>query len=88
MNVRAFIPKDDQELPDHYGLTVFYIDGKSESFEIASHILADHSIEFVTRDDIWHRATMANIKRIEFDKRFSKIVALKEKAEADRAVQK
>jgi hypothetical protein len=83
MNVRAFIPKDDQELPDQYGLTIHYIDGKSEVFEVASHALSDQSIEFVTFEDVWNRVPMTSIKRIEFDKRFSKIVAIKQEKDKD-----
>jgi len=53
--------------------------GKEESFEIASHRLNNGLFEFVTKDDIWNWIVMDNIKRIEFDKRFSKIIVIKEK---------
>lgn len=76
-NVVAFVPKDNQELPDAYGIKIFYIDGKSEDFEVASHNLGDKVFEFVSKDDIWSWVQISNIKRIEFDKRFSKIVAIK-----------
>jgi len=78
MQPLAFIPKDDDRLPDCYGLKLFYIDGKMEEFEIGHHRLGDKVLEFVTHEhELWHWVQMNNVKRVEFDKRFSKIVALK-----------
>jgi hypothetical protein len=73
------IAKQVENLPDSYALTLFYIDGKSESFEIASHNLGDKVLEFVTSEDVWHWVQMMNLKRVEFDKRFSKMIELKKK---------
>jgi hypothetical protein len=73
-----FIPKDDQRLPDHYGIEISYIDGKVAAFEIASHRLGDKVLEFVTKDDFWNWVPLTAVKRVEFDKRFSAIIALKE----------
>jgi len=78
-DVKAFIPKQNNELPDAYGIKIIDIMGKEESFEIASHRLNNGLFEFVTKDDIWNWIVMDNIKRIEFDKRFSKIIVIKEK---------
>lgn len=77
MNILPFIPKDDHRLPDAYGITVNYIDGKSEQFEIASHRYNKDIFEFVTHDDVWHWIVPSALKRVEFDKRFSKMVAIK-----------
>lgn len=77
MTVMPFIPKEDAKLPDHYGMKMFYLDGKMEEFELASHRLGSSILEFVTRDDVWHWIPLTAIKRVEFDKRFSTIVAIK-----------
>lgn len=44
MGITSFIPKDDQELPDSYNITVYYINGKKEELELASHIIIDKVI--------------------------------------------
>lgn len=77
MSVRPFLPKDDQALPDAYSMEIQFIDGRSETFELASHMYKDGQFEFVTFDDEWHWIPTQNVKLIKFDKRFSKIVALK-----------
>lgn len=78
--MRPMILKQDDQLPDAYGLDIFFIDGKHESFEIASHKINGHMLEFVTHsDDLWNVVFTSNVKRILFDKRFSKIVSLREK---------
>jgi hypothetical protein len=79
-STKLAIKKQVEALPDSYGVTFHYIDGKSESFEIASHHLGAAVFEFVTTEDVWHWVKMENVKRVEFDKNFSKIVAIKAKA--------
>lgn len=69
--------KQIEQLPDNYALVVHFIDGKSETFEAASHKLGPQILEIATSDDLWHWIQMANVKRIEFDRRFSKIIALR-----------
>ena len=86
MTTLPFIPKDDQDLPDNYGMKVFYVNGKFEEFELAQHRLNEKtlSIEFVTKDDIWSWVPLSSIQRLEFDKRLSKMVAIKAKMELKR----
>jgi hypothetical protein len=81
MNILPFLPKDDQELPDNYGATIYYVNGKKEEFELAQHRLNDKTmvVEFATKEDLWSWVPLSSIQRIEFDKRLSKLVALKEK---------
>jgi hypothetical protein len=94
MTVMPFIPKENQELPDHYGMKVYYLNGTTEEFEVASHTVIDKvyertqegrrligpssvpTLEFVTKDDVWSQIPYTSIRRMEFDKRFSKILAL------------
>ena len=80
MNVSVFLPKQDQDLPDSYGIDVQYLVGKDESFEVASHkIIKDtRLLEIVTTDDVWHLIPLNSIRCLNFDKRFSKIIAIKQ----------
>lgn len=98
--------KEDKKLPDNYAIKLFYLTGKTEEFEIASHAIHDKTkvyrndgffeekfegkimkynlepspnsfLEIVTSDDQWHWIPLSSVERIEFDKRFSKIISLK-----------
>ena len=82
--VKPFIPKQDQELPDNYGVKICYVSLPCEEFEIASHRLNDGLFEFETKDDLWNWVPMTSVARIEFDKRFSKIMAVKEKRDRNK----
>lgn len=83
--IKTFIPKDDRELPDSYGATIFYIDGRSEEFRIANHNLSEDKLffEFATDEDEWNWIEMSNVKRIKWDKDFSKMIAIKHKMIAE-----
>jgi len=83
MTVRAFIPKDNYELPDNYGIALHFIDGKTQELEAASHKLSTdgHLLEVMTKDDRICWVPMANVKWVQFDKRFSKIVDIKHRME-------
>ncbi|MBI2092232.1 MAG: hypothetical protein HYT75_04475 [Deltaproteobacteria bacterium] len=82
-DVLPFIQKMFSELPDNYAIVVKYVTGKEETIEIASHNLNKELgiFEFVTKDDIWSWIPISSIQRLEFDKRFSKIMAIKEEEE-------
>ena len=73
--------KEDNELPDSYGIKIIYVNSKSDYFDVASHriIKETGTIEFVTKDDIWHIIPISSIQRMEFDRSFSKVVALRGK---------
>lgn len=78
---RPFLPKVSSDMPDNYGVKIMYVTGKEEVFELASHnfVKETGTFEFVTKDDIWSWVPMSSVQRIEFDKRFSKIMAIREK---------
>lgn len=83
-NPMLYLKKDDQRLPDHYGLKVYYLDGKVDEFEVATHRLGPTVLEITTSEDQWNWLVVASIKRVEFDKRFSQIIALKEERLKDK----
>lgn len=76
-----FLQKDHPDLPDIFTVKIYYVTGKVEEYEIASHYLVHQTktYEFVTKDDLWHWVPLAGVLRFEFDKRWSKIVAIKQK---------
>lgn len=79
MNLLPFIKKDHEDLPHHVGLEVFYLDGKSESFEVSEWPIFDGCLCLITADDMYHRIPMTAIKKLSFDKRYSNMVAIKAK---------
>lgn len=102
-NISSFIPKEDPELPDWYGIKVWYHGEKDpQEFEAAGHQIIDKIwvpentldgsmgfkyggamatpyIEIRTKDDLFHMIPFSSYKKIEFDKRYSQVVALREK---------
>lgn len=85
MKIKPFIPKTNSELPDSYGLKVFYVTGKSEEFEVAQHNLNKECgmLEFATKDDLWNWVPLSSVLRIEYDKRLSQIIALRDKKQKE-----
>lgn len=76
-----YIPKDIAELPDNFGVKVFYVNGKTDEWEVVkfSPIKETGTIEAITKDDIIILVPISSIQKVEYDKRFSKIVALRKK---------
>ncbi|HOX21866.1 MAG TPA: hypothetical protein PLL10_00250 [Elusimicrobiales bacterium] len=85
MSTLPFVPKDDYELPDSYGIKVSYVSGGSEEFELASHAFNKDTglLEFWTKEDKCCWIPLSSVKRLEFDKRFSKIMEIKAKAKSE-----
>jgi len=80
MTHKTFIPKEDPEIPDAFGMTIYYVTGKKEEFEVAERGPVDGDlISFVTKDDIWHLVVVQNVLRVEYDKRYSKLIAINQK---------
>lgn len=79
MKMLPFIPKEHQDLPDNYSMTIYYVNGKKDNFEMAQHRLEEKTglLEFATKDDLWNWIPLSSIQRVEFDKNFSKIVAIR-----------
>jgi hypothetical protein len=88
--MRPFIPKQDPEMPDHYGIEVHYLDGKMEEFEIVNHNLGDkHGVmSMLTKDDQVQWIPMISVKRVLFDKRFTKVMEIRRKQEEEAERQK
>jgi hypothetical protein len=88
--VHPFIKKDHPAIPDSYGIKILYLDGSSEDALVAQHrFLKDTNIfEFVTKDDFWTVVPFSAIKKILFDKSFSKIVELKSQVKTPEQLKK
>ena len=85
MNVLPFIPKDDQALPDCWGIKIFYVDGRAESFEgIHCMPIKEGLFEFRTHEgDLVNYVVLSSVKRIEFDSRFSKVIEISKRKMAE-----
>jgi len=79
--IQPFIPKPNPDLPDWYIIKVYFVNGGCEEFEIISHILGkdNNLFEFSTREDLIRWIPVTSIQKIEFDKKFSKIVKEKQR---------
>lgn len=78
--IAPYIPKEDPEIPDFYTVKVFYHDGSSEEFS-GHHIFVKEtqSYDFVTKEDEWYNIPLTSIRKLKFDKNFSKLIAIKQK---------
>ena len=78
--IAPFIPKEHSELPDQYGIKILYLTGGFEDVEVVKHRIFPETqlMEYLTKEDQYELVPIASIKKIEFDKRFSKIVQLRE----------
>lgn len=87
---KPFLIKDDQALPDSYKITVHYVTGKRDEFELAQHSLnqATNMLEFWTIDDQVNWIPMNSVVRVEFNKEFSKMIAIKSKLDAQKKAEK
>lgn len=75
---KVFLPKDDQRLPDYYGIKVEYITGKVREYKVASHTFLDalRAIEIKTFDNEFIVIPLDNIM-LTFDKEFTKVIDIK-----------
>lgn len=78
--IAPFIPKEHSELPDQYGIRIYFLTGGFEDIEIVSHRFYPETqiMEYLTTDDEYELVPIASIKKIKFDKRLSKISQLRE----------
>lgn len=71
---RPFLNKDEK-VPDYYGIKVEYIDGTKDNFDKAIFLPPQNNIlEIITHEDLHFYLIMTNIKKIELDKNFTKLV--------------
>jgi hypothetical protein len=77
LTLLPFIPKDDQALPDCYGLTVVYHSGPNMELELVDHrILPSAVLSYVTKQDTFGFVPLTAIKHVYYDKRYSKLIAM------------
>ena len=77
MNVHPFIPKQHPDLPDSIGVERHYLDGTREQIEAASHMPGDKLYEVHTKNDEIYYIPWTSIKKIKFDRRFSKLIEIR-----------
>lgn len=78
--IAPFIPKEHSELPDQYGMKIHFLTGGFEDIEAVKHRIYPETqlVEYLTKEDEYELVPIASIKKIKFDKRFSKIIQLRE----------
>jgi hypothetical protein len=90
--MKPFIPKQDDRLPDFFTVTINYLTGRKETLEVVScnyynrivddmgNITSDNfdCYEIWTKDDLMKIVPKASIESIDYDKNWSKIVAIKQ----------
>lgn len=85
---KVFLPKDDQRMPDFYGVKIEYITGQTKEFKVASHSFINslRAIELITFDNEYVVVPMDNVV-LYFDKDFTKIVEIKKELENQKSQQ-
>lgn len=85
---KVFLPKDDQRIPDFYGVKIEYITGQTKEFKVASHSFINslRAIELITFDNEYVVVPMDNVV-LYFDKDFTKIVEIKKELENQKSQQ-
>lgn len=86
MTFKPFIPKDNPDIPDRYGMKITYVTGKVEEIVAAQHFSPNEQgiLDICTQEDRWLWINMQNVLKIEFDKNFSKLIELANKREAEK----
>lgn len=88
--VAPIILKDDNRLPDYFTITIHYITGKTETFNIAeisyveqlmnlnNQAITNHYdvFRFWTYEDRFYERVKANIIGIDYDENYTKIVRI------------
>jgi len=85
--MNAMLPKEHPEMPDFYGVKIFYREGGFDKFKVATHkYMSDVAmLELRTHDNQFRTIPFGTIKKIEFDKQFSKLVEIREEQMRDEA---
>jgi len=85
MTNKTFLLKDQSELPDSYKMTIKYITGDTEELEAASHFYWEEAkiLEVWGKNNLLSWIPMCNIKRLEFDKDFTKVYEISRKLKKD-----
>lgn len=74
-----FVKKQNDSLPDYYGIKIIYLNGETREFEgIHFPAIEKGVIEILTKDDRWHLIPLSSILTIDFDKKFSQVVATRQ----------
>lgn len=77
MNIFPFIPKEISGVPDQYGIKIQYLTGKIDEFEIVNHSINNNLLSLMTKEEIICWIPVNSIIKVEFDKRFTKLIELK-----------
>lgn len=73
MNAALNVVKEDSRLPDYFVITVTYHDSSEDEFKAVSHMIKNDLIEIFTSDSLFQVIPINAVRRLSFDKNFTKI---------------
>lgn len=81
MGWTPWIAKETPDAPDFYQLTVRYLDGKHDTYNVVEHAINDkeNMLRIFTHEDNLMWIPLNAVKSIEFDKAWTKLMELKKK---------
>ncbi len=65
--------KEDNRLPDYFLITIIYHDKSEDEFKAVSHMIKNDLIEIFTSDSLFQVIPLNAVRRLSFDKNFTKI---------------
>lgn len=79
------MPKSDPTLPDNWKVTIFYLDGKMDEFEVVGQHLfvQDGYWKFDLTNDAIRLVYVHSIRGIAFDENYRAVLEAKARAEAE-----
>lgn len=76
LNPALQVVKEDSRLPDYFVVTVVYHDKSEDEFKCVSHSFKNEIVEMFTTDSLFQVIPMNAIRKISFDKNFTKLQEL------------
>ena len=76
MNPALQVIKEDSRLPDYFVITITYHDKSQDEFKEVSHVTKNDMIEIFTTENTFFVIPVNAIRKIMFDKNFTKLQEL------------
>lgn len=73
VNPALQVIKEDMRLPDYFVITITYHDKSEDEFKAVSHMFKNELIEIFTSESLFQVVPVNAIRKISFDKNFTKI---------------
>lgn len=82
-----FFKIKNQDVPDHYGVEVTFINGEKQTMEVVAHTVLNGSgiLSIQCKEDLFVWVPVSNVLKIQYDKNFTKILEAKNKMAQEQA---